>query len=122
MGEALDVYADAYLADYQELSDEESLYTYEIDIRNVSNEVKDLKHEQDLLEGQYILKDAKPAPLRANPAKTTWQLKLPAKGMQSIRLTVLYRNLELIQRKNEMKLKDDLCKDRAIIVRERTVK
>ena len=116
MGEALDVYADTYLADYKSLSDEESLYTYAIDLRNVSNEAKDVIIEQALYEGEYILKQAQPSPSQAIPTKIKWQLTLPAHGKQSILFSVLKRDLSLIRRKEELKFKENLCKDRAVIV------
>ena len=117
MGEALDIYADARLIGYKTLSDEETLYTYQIDVRNVSDEDKDVTISQYLVEGRYILQDADPVTVTATPTQIKWEFTLAADDTETIRFTVLNRNLELIERKNEMRFKEDLCKDRAIIVR-----
>ena len=113
MGEALDVYADTTLTDHTELSDEEAIYTYEITLRNVSNEDKDVKIAQRLETGRYIFKDASVDPSEVSPVQAKWEIVLPAQTVQKIQFSVLYRNLEWIQHKREMQYKEDLCKNKS---------
>jgi len=112
LGQAMDIYADTQLVDFRELSDTEKLYTYEISIRNLATQNKNVTIKQDLKMDYYTLKDSSLKPTLATPSQLEWTFVLPAERTQTIRFTVIYRNADLIRQRQEKEFDDELCKNK----------
>lgn len=103
VGKALDVYAQIKQTNVQKLSDEQTEYTYTIQIQNASDESKTIHIKQDMM-NDYTYKSATLKPDEAIPHLLSWTIEMQPRETRTFSFTLTHTDLALIKQKQLLEI------------------
>ncbi len=106
VGKALDVYAQIKQTNVQKISDEQTEYTYNIQIQNASDTSKTIHIEQYMLH-DFTYKNATLNPNEAIPHRLLWTIEMQPRETRAFSFTLTQTDMDLIKQKQLLEIEKE---------------